>query len=64
MTKKIVETTEIEESVIFITDEKIKKKFFFFQYEGDLSELEAQLASSKERVNKINKDVKPVEVWS
>ena len=30
MTKKIVETTEIEESVIFITDEKIKKKFFFF----------------------------------
>ena len=27
---------------------------YMFQYEGDLSELEAKLDSSKERVNKIN----------
>ena len=39
-----------------------KRTKFLFQYEGDLSELEAQLASSKERVNKINQDMKPVEV--
>ena len=33
-----------------------------FQYEGDLSELEAKLDSSKERVNKINQEMRPIEV--
>ena len=35
---------------------------YVFQYEGDLSELEAKLDSSKERVNKINQEMRPIEV--
>ena len=35
---------------------------YMFQYEGDLSELEAKLDSSKERVNKINQEMRPIEV--
>ena len=35
---------------------------YMLQYEGDLSELETKLSSSKERVNKINQEMRPIEV--